>query len=155
MRWIFLVSFVALSCGVNYSLAQVLDGIESVEYDAANDRWLVSSSAGVLYTEDHGETFQNLGMAQASHAMEIVDGYLYTLDNNILRGYELTSGLQMSSLNLSASFANGMGSRSGEIFVSDFSAGAIFRINVSDPNNVFISDTAENIGFFPNGLVVL
>ena len=79
MRWIFLVLFVALSCGVNYSLAQVLDGIESVEYDAANDRWLVSSSSGVLYTEDHGETFQNLGMAQASHAMEIVDGYLYTL----------------------------------------------------------------------------
>ena len=145
---------IALSCGVNHSLAQVLDGIESVEYDAANDRWLVSSSSGVLYTEDHGETFQNLGMAQASHAMEIVDGYLYTLDNNILRGYELTSGLQTSSLNLSASFANGMGSRSGEIFVSDFSAGAIFRINVSDPNNLFISDTAENIGFFPNGLVV-
>ena len=47
-----------------------------------------------------------------------------------------------------------MGSRSGELFVSDFSAGAIYRINVSDPYNVFISDTAENIGLTPNGLVV-
>ena len=86
--------------------------------------------------------------------MEIVDGYLYTLDNNILRGYELTSGQATSTLNLPAFFANGMGSRSGELFVSDFSAGAIYRINVSDPYNLFISDTAENIGLWPSGLVV-
>ena len=83
------------------------------------------------------------------------DGQLFALDNGVLRAVDLVSENQTGSLTLpGTSFLNGMGSRSGELIISDFGTGALHRVNISDPaamtSSVFVSD----LGGTPNGVVI-
>lgn len=134
--------------------AQTPTSIEAVEWDPAG-RWIVTNGSNILQTSDGGDTWTVFGNVGATHGMEVVDGHLFALDNGVLRAVDLASEGQTSSLTLpGTSFLNGMGSRSGELIISDFGTGALHRVDISDPaamsSSVFVSD----LGATPNGVVI-
>ena len=134
--------------------SQTPSNIEAVEYDPAG-RWLVSNGNSILSSEDAGSTWTTFGSVGASHGMEVVDGRLFALHYGVLRAVDLASESQISTLNIpGASFLNGMGSRSGELVISDFGTGALHRVDISDPANMSSTVLVNNLGATPNGVVI-
>lgn len=136
------------------AVAQTPTSIEAVEYDPAG-RWLVTNGANILQTSDAGATWSVFGSVGATHGMEVVDGHLFALQNGLLRAVDLESEVQTSSLSIpGASFLNGMGSRSGELVISDFGTGALHRVDITDPAAMTSSVLVSNLGATPNGVVI-
>lgn len=134
--------------------AQTPTAIEAVEYDAAGNRWLVSNGSSILSTAGPGAPWSYFGNAQASHGMEVVDGMLVAIGNNVMRAYELESGALLGSLALpGATFLNGMGAVPGGVVVSDFGNGRIHRVDWSDPANPQATLLATLPGS-PNGVAI-
>ena len=135
--------------------AQTPGNIEAAEYDPAGNRWFISNGNSLLETSDGGATYSYFGSAAASHGMEVVNGMLIAIGNNVIRAYALESAELLGSLTIpGAQFLNGMGSRYGEVIVSDFSAGRIYRISILDPENMSFELLVANTGTTPNGVVI-
>tara|TARA_B110000879_G_scaffold206836_1_gene289540 strand:+ start:435 stop:1514 length:1080 start_codon:yes stop_codon:yes gene_type:complete len=136
-------------------LAQTPGNIEAAEYDPTQNRWFISNGTSLLETSNGGVSYSYFGTATATHGMEVVDGMLIAIGNNIVRAYDLESGDALGALSISgAGFLNGMGSRSGEVIVSDFSTGRIHRVLIADPANMSSEVLVSNTGTTPNGVVI-
>ena len=134
---------------------QTPSNIEAAEYDPGANRWLISNGNTILETHDGGASYAYFANASATHGMEVIDGMLCTIHNNNVRVYDLNDGTQLGSLMIAgAGFLNGMGSRSGELIISDFSAGKIHRVDISDPSNMSSELLISNSGTTPNGVVI-
>ena len=94
---------------------QTPSAVEAAEHDPVNDRWLVSNGNSVLYTEDLGNSWSTLGSASASYGMEVIGTTLFTIHNNAIKAYDVTTGTPLGTHNPgNVSFLNGMGSQSDE-----------------------------------------
>ena len=137
------------------SSAQTPSNIEAAEYDSEGDRWFISNNSSLLETSDGGSSYAYFGSATATHGMETLDGHLFALGNNVIRAYNLETAQLVGSHSIpGAAFLNGMGSRTGELVVSDFSSGKLHRVNVSDPTNMYSTILINNTGTTPNGVVI-
>lgn len=138
---------------------QMPTNVESAEYDPINDRWLVSNGNSVLYTDDLGNTWSPLGNAAAAFGMEVLGNTLFTIHNNDIKAYDVTTGAPLGTHSPNnVMFLNGMGSESsadGDVLVvSDFSGGKLLKIDVTDPANMSSSVLVANTGTTPNGVTV-
>lgn len=135
--------------------AQTPGNIEAAEYDPSQNRWFISNNNSILETSDGGSTYAYFGNGVASHGMEVVDGHLFAIGNNVIRAYELESAQLVGTLSIpGAGFLNGMGSRSGELVISDFNSGRLHRIDISDPANMASEVLVAATGTTPNGVVI-
>lgn len=141
-------------------LGQSLSGVESVEYDPINNRYLASSdgSSIVAIAPNGGLSYFGAG-AVASYGMEVMNGTLFTIHGSTIKGYDLVSENEVMSVNISgAQFLNGMGSNgTDKLWVSDFNAYHIYEINVSNLSSPTFSMVADqnDLGTTnkPNGIV--
>lgn len=137
------------------AFAQTPGNIESAEYDPTGNRWFISNNSSLLETYDGGESYAYFGSATASHGMEVINGHLFALGNNVIRAYNLETAELAGSYSIpGAGFLNGMGSRAQELVVSDFSNGKIHRVDITDPANMSSSVLINNTGTTPNGVVI-
>lgn len=137
------------------SSAQTPSNIEAAEYDSEGNRWFISNNSSLLETSDGGSSYAYFGAAIATHGMEALDGHLFALGANVIRAYNLETAELVGSHSIpGAAFLNGMGSRPGELVVSDFSSGKLHRVNVSDPTNMYSTVLINNTGTTPNGVVI-
>jgi|TARA_B100001093_G_C26845277_1_gene1022476 hypothetical protein len=135
--------------------AQTPGNIEAAEYDPSGNRWFISNNSSLLETSNGGESYTYFGNATASHGMEVIDGHLFALGNNVIRAYELETAALIGSYSIpGAGFLNGMGSRAQELVVSDFSNGKIHRVDITDPANMSSTVLVNNTGTTPNGVVI-
>jgi hypothetical protein len=135
--------------------SQTPGNIEAAEYDPTQDRWFISNNTSLLVTEDAGATYAYFGSATATHGMEVIDGHLFSIGNNVVRAYDLETAALVGSVSIpGAGFLNGMGSRSGELVVSDFATGKLHRINITDPANMATEVLVNATGTTPNGVVI-
>ena len=135
--------------------AQTPNNIEAAEYDPTSNRWFISNGSSILETSDGGENYAYFGSGSATHGMEVVDGHLFAIGNNTLRAYDLQTAALVGSLSIpGAGFLNGMGSRTGELVISDFSSGRLHRVNISDPSNMTTEVLVNSTGTTPNGVVI-
>ncbi len=153
------LSLLLTSFFVSTLWAQTLSSVEAAEYDPVNDRWLVSNGNSVLYTEDLGASWNTLGSAAAAYGMEVIGTTLFTIHNNAIKAYDVTTGASLGMHNPgNVVFLNGMGSQSnadGDVLVvSDFSGGKLLKIDVSDPANMTSSVLIANTGSTPNGVTI-
>lgn len=148
--------FLILAAGMCSALqSQTPSIIEAAEYDPSQNRWFISNSSSILETSDGGATYAYFGSGSATHGMEVVDGHLFAIGSNVVRAYELTTADSVGSLSISgAGFLNGMGSRSGELIISDFSTGKLHRVDISDPANMASEVLVNATGTTPNGVVI-
>lgn len=136
--------------------AQTPNNIEAVEYDPGSDRWFVSNGSSLLVTGDLGQSWSAFGEAEASHGMEVVNGVLYAIGNNVIRAYDLNDVALLGTLAIpGVGFLNGMGNNgSNQLVISDFSGGRLYTVDISDPSSMTYGQLTGNLGETPNGVVV-
>jgi hypothetical protein len=145
----------ALLCTAAAS-AQSLSGPESVEFDAAGNRWLVSNrTAGQLLARSSAGTLSVFTDDPASPAgIEINGSRVFVADGGRVRAYRLNDAVrELDYAVTGASFLNGIASDgAGRLWVSDFSGQDIHQLDISNLAQVTHSTPLLDIGFQPNGL---
>lgn len=128
------------------------NGPESVEYDAAGDRYLVSNTGNsIIKQRDQLGTVTNFatGLSNAPYGLEIQGDTLFACMGSGVKGFLLANGQEVFSMNLGASFPNGIASDGQYLYVTDFGAGVIYRV---DPATATFSSWVTT-GGQPNGIV--
>jgi hypothetical protein len=140
-----------LQCSVIFS--QSLNGPESIEWDATNTRWLIGNKGnGTILARSESGTLSNFvtGIPSGPYGIEILGDVLYSCEGGFIRGYNLTSGANVFTLNLNATFLNGLTSDgNNNLYATDFSAKKIFKIDV---NAVSFTTLASGLAKTPNGI---
>ena len=140
-----------LQCSVIFS--QTLNGPESIEWDATNTRWLIGNKGnGTILARSESGTLSNFvtGIPSGPYGIEILGDVLYSCEGGFIRGYNLTSGANIFTLNLNATFLNGLTSDgNNNLYATDFSAKKIFKIDV---NAVSFTTLASGLAKTPNGI---
>ncbi len=144
---IFIASFLTVG-------AQTYSGPESVEFDYANNRWLIANTTShqVLARSASGTlTVFASGLGSGPYGIEIMGDTLYCCSGSSIKGFDLTTGASVYTINVGATFLNGIThDNSGNLIATDFSAKKIFKINPS--SNSFIQ-IASNLVQSPNGII--
>jgi sugar lactone lactonase YvrE len=150
-RFFFLLAFA--SCA---AAAQTYDGPESVEYHARLDRHLVGNTGGPILTRAADGTLGLFTDATSSpYGIELLGGTLYALDSGHLKGFDIDSAAPLLDHAIAgAAFLNGITSdASHTVYISDFSARNIHRIDVSDLEEPVAGNPVSTGSATPNGLV--
>lgn len=134
--------------------SQTLNNIESVEYDASQNRFLVSNGNSIIARASNGD-LSFFGTGSATHGMEVLGDHLFAIDGSTIRGYELASANQVMALNIPGSFfLNGLTNDGvSTLYATDFSAGTIYKIDVSDLSAPSFEIIVNNTASTPNGII--
>lgn len=136
------------------AFSQSYSGPESVEFDYANNRWLVAntSSHQVIARNSAGalSVFVS-GLVNGPYGIEIVGDTLFCCSGSSIKGYLLSNATQVFNLNLNASFLNGIThDNNGNLITTDFSAKKIYKVNIAAQT---FSVIASNLTQSPNGII--
>ncbi|MCZ4407573.1 T9SS type A sorting domain-containing protein [Cryomorphaceae bacterium 1068] len=148
-------SLLLLSLTISFlSFSQALQNIESVEYDHENSRFLVSNSNSIIAMDQPTLELSFFGDGAAGFGMEVMNNTLFAISNGI-KGYDLSTEEEVMSLSIPGSgFLNGMASDGvNRLWVTDFSNGRIYEIDVTDLDNPTSEMVVANTGSTPNGIV--
>ena len=149
-------SFALLLACSGAALAQVYDGPESVEYHARLDRYLVGNTGGPILTRASDGTLGLFTDATASpYGIELLGGTLFALDSGRLKGFDIDSAAPLLDFAVpGAAFLNGITTDGAHVlYVSDFSARKIHRIDVADLEAPVAGTPVSTGSATPNGLV--
>lgn len=135
------------------TFSQSYSGPESVEYDAANNRYLVAcnGSTNSIQQVVPGQS-PTLFTSNVSgpYGIEILGNKLWVCDGGRIKSYNLTTAALVDNINLGATFLNGITSDGGHfLFASDYSAKKIYRINTN--TNAFYTMVSNTVTS-PNGM---
>ena len=139
-----------------YAGAQSLVNPESVRYDVANARFLISNQgAGEILARSLTGVLTTFTTDPISPAgIEIVGNLLYVADGSRVRSYRLDTAERIADYLIpTSSFLNGITSDgANRLWVSDFSASALYELDITTPaapsHRLFLG----NLTFAPNGL---
>ena len=124
---------------------------ESVLYDVANDRYLVSNINGSPFGEDDNGFISHLSPDGKVVALKWIDGASDKVTLNAPKGMAIAGGLlYVSDITMVRMFDLATGAAKGEIPI----AGATFVNDVAasaDGSEVYASDTGVKAGFEPSG----
>lgn len=136
--------------------AQTLSGPESLEYDAASERYLISNrSAGqILARATNGSLSVFTDDPGSPAGLEIVGAHVFVADGGRIRGYRLADAVRVLDYEVTgASFLNGLSSDGGtRLWASDFTNRRLHQIDIADLATVSHTTPISATGFTPNGL---
>ncbi len=134
------------------TVAQNYSGPESVEYDYAQQRYLISNTGShqIIALKNGVKTVFATLTGSGPHGIEIVGDTLYCCNGTKITALLLSNGSVVYSKTMGSGFLNGIThDPSGNLFVTDFSAKKIYRLNTYTRNfNVFVANTTST----PNGI---
>ena len=135
------------------SIAQNYSGPESVEFDYARNRYLISNTTShqiIAYKNGVKTVFKTL-TGTGPHGLEIVGDTLYCCNGASIAAFDLNNGNPVFTKNLGAGFLNGIThDPAGNLFITDFSAKKIYRMNtLTRKFNVYVANTVS----IPNGII--
>ncbi len=135
---------------------QSLSGPESLEYDRANERYLISNrSAGQILARSPSGTLTVFTDDPAGPAgMEIVADTVFVADGSFIRGYRLSDAVRVVNYQIAgAGFLNGLASDGGaRLWASDFSGQRLHQVDISNFASISHTTPISATGFTPNGL---
>ena len=144
--------FYSLCFYLNIS-AQSLSSPESIEWDQANNRWLIGNTAnGTILTRSEAGVLGNFvsGIPSGPYGIEILGNVVYACSGSTIRGYNLSNGLNVFNLNVGATFLNGLTTDgTNYLYATDFSAKKIIRIDVAAGT---FTNLATGLAKTPNGI---
>ncbi len=134
--------------------SQTLSSIESVEYDASQNRFLISNGNSIIARNSDG-SLEFFGNGQANYGMEVMGENLFAIDGQKIRGYNLATGQEVMSVTISgSSFLNGLANDgNSKLWATDFGSNRIYEIDASDLSNPTFSTLISNTGTTPNGII--
>lgn len=137
--------------------AQSLSGPESIEYHPRLDRTLISNNdnGSIVARAADGSLSLFSTSVDQPFGIELLKGTLFVVDAGRVRGFDIDSAVQVMDLALpGASFLNGITSDGDHtLYVSDFSAGQIQPIDVSNLAAPVAGTPINTPSATPNGLV--
>lgn len=139
-----------------HGAAQSLSSPESLDYDAAGDRYLVSNrGAGQILARAANGTLSVFTDDPASPAgLEIVGAHVFVADGARIRGYRLADAVREVDYPIpGAAFLNGLASDGGtRLWTSDFSGQRLHEVDLSNLSAITHTTPIASTGFTPNGL---
>jgi Secretion system C-terminal sorting domain len=134
--------------------SQTLSSPESVEWDQANNRWLVGNSGnGTIVARSISGTLTAFasGMPSGPYGIEILGDKVYACSGGFIRGYNLSNGANVFNLNVGGTFLNGLTSDGVNfLYATDFTAKKIFKIDVAATSFTTIASALVKT---PNGIL--
>ncbi|MCB9168494.1 MAG: hypothetical protein H6595_13565 [Flavobacteriales bacterium] len=143
---------VAGALAPNFLLAQ-LSGPESVEYDAAHDRYYVSNTTShtILIVDNFLNTAPFVsGLSSGPHGIELKGDTLFACSGGSIKGYLTNGAVPVFDLDLGAIFLNGLTTDGAYLYTTDFSTNKIYKV---DPFNGSFTTLVGSTGYTPNGIV--
>jgi hypothetical protein len=153
-----LLLLIGLITGFTFSIgqAQTLTTIESVEYDSANNRYLISNATNIIAQSATDGKLTVFGNGpKADLGMEILKGVLYAVvGRNVVKGYDLTTGSQVFTTTVAdGQWFNGMTTDGDSlIWVTDSFGDKIIQINVNNKQTPKITKFAIDTAGKSNGI---
>lgn len=140
-----------LLCAIAAPMLAQYNGPESVEYDAANDRYLVSNtgSGQIRQRSQAGVVTDFATVSPAPYGLEIMGPLLWACSGGTLKAYELTTGALVTTIPVGGTFLNGLTTDGTHLYATDFTAKRIYK--VTPPSTV--ATLVANTVFTPNGIV--
>ena len=133
---------------------QSYNGPESAEFDYVNRRWLIgnTSSHQILSRDSLGNLSVLVNSTTSGpYGIEIVGDTVFCCSGGSIKGYLLSDGTPVYSLNVGGSFLNGLThDNAGNLYATDFSAKSIIRVNIGAQTFAAIATSLPNT---PNGIV--
>ncbi|MEO7080891.1 MAG: hypothetical protein ABIY71_05155, partial [Flavobacteriales bacterium] len=138
---------------VPLSLQAQYNGPESVEHDAAGQRYFVSNTANNSISQRSYAgvvTPFATGLPAAPYGLELMGDTLFACMGGSIRGYSTVDAVEVFNLNLGGSFLNGITTDGEFLYATDFSAKKIFKVNVGQLTYITLVSSTGNT---PNGIV--
>ena len=133
--------------------SQTYSSPESLEFDYSNDRWLISNKSAnniLARSSATGDLTIFATGISSPHGIEIANDTVYVCSGSSLRAFELSTGAPVFSINLGATYLNGITHDSTYLYITDFSAKVIYRFNMQTRDfAVYIPGLAKS----PNGII--
>lgn len=140
---------VLISCTANAQYS----GPESVEHDAAGQRYFVSntgSSSIMQQAYDGTVTAFVSNLPTAPYGIELKGDTLFACMGGAIRGYSTVDGVEVFNLSVGGAFLNGITTDGAFLYATDFSAKKIFKVNVEQLTYTTLVANTVNT---PNGIV--
>jgi hypothetical protein len=134
-------------------ISQTYSNPESVTFDDANNRYLVSNSNNgqiISRAADGTLSIFKSGISPNPYGIDIVGNTVYACCGGRVFGYDKITAQQVFNVNTGATFLNGIThDNNGSLFVSDFSNQRIYRVSIEgQTSNLMVS----GLGQSPNGM---
>jgi hypothetical protein len=134
--------------------AQTYNSPESIEFDYANNRWLIANNSGnniLARNSTTGAMSVFAACPGGPHGIEIVNDTLYVCAGGNLKGFNVNTGASVFTKSLGATFLNGIThDNSGNLYLTDFTAKKIYRFNMATRAfNVYVPTLTKS----PNGII--
>lgn len=144
-----------LSMSMLASFAQSYNSPESIEFDYANNRWLIANNSGNNILARNSATGAVTVFAPCSggpHGIEIVNDTLYVNAGGSIKLFNLNNGAAIATIAMGATFLNGLTHDNTYLYSTDFSAKKIYRVNIATRAfSVFVNATGGTSS--PNGII--
>ncbi len=151
MKQLFTILSVVLFSG--FGFAQAYNSPESVEFDYANNRWLIANNSANNILSRSSVTGAVTVFATCSggpHGIEIVNDTLYVCAGANIKMFNINTGAAIGTISMGATFLNGITHDNTYLYSTDFSAKKIYRINIATRAfSVFVTGLAKS----PNGII--
>jgi sugar lactone lactonase YvrE len=149
MKYATLLFFLLPAC----LISQNYSNPESITFDDANNRYLVSNSNNgqiISRAADGTLSIFKSGISPNPYGIDIVGNTVYACCSGRVYGYDKNTAQQVFNVNTGATFLNGIThDNNGSLFVSDFSGQRIYRISIAgETSNIM----ASGLGQSPNGM---
>jgi hypothetical protein len=151
MKKLLTVLSVALFSG--FAAAQTYNSPESVEFDYANNRWLIANNSGNNILQRSSSTGALTLFAACSggpHGIEIVNDTLYVCAGGNIKLFNINTAASIATITMGATFLNGITNDGTYLYATDFTAKKIYRINIATRAfSIFVTGLTKS----PNGII--
>ena len=154
MKSFLLLTVTAIMLISNISFSQY-SSPESITYDTTGKRYFISntSSSKIVQRDRQGNVTDFVTVGGSIHGVTVYNGKVYVCNGTRVRGYDLISAAEVFNVLVSGStFLNDLAiDNSGMIYVSDFTARRIYKVNSNNSDYwIYVPATTNQ----PNGLYV-
>ncbi len=152
MKQLFTILSVVLFSG--FGFAQAYNSPESVEFDYANNRWLIANNSANNILSRSSVTGAVTVFATCSggpHGIEIVNDTLYVCAGANIKMFNINTAAAIGTISMGATFLNGITHDNTYLYSTDFTAKKIYRINIATRAfSIFVASTGTAS---PNGII--
>lgn len=154
MKKILSVLFVLLLVNVNNSYSQY-SSPESVTYDTIGKRYLISNTTSfkIVQRDRNNVVTDFVTVGSSIHGVTVYNNKVYVCNGTRIRGYDLSNASEIMNVTISgSSFLNDLAiDNSGMMYISDFSARRIYKLNTNNSEYwIYVTNTTNT----PNGVYV-
>lgn len=139
----------------SFGFAQAYNSPESIEFDYANNRWLIANNSGNNILARSSATGAVTVFATCSggpHGIEIVNDTLYVCAGGNIKMFNINTAAAIGTITMGASFLNGITHDNTYLYATDFSAFKIYRVNIATRAfSAFVTATGGTSQ--PNGII--